>query len=194
MVPGAETPVETSALETPLLEFLVDQRLINGHKTMMIDLDRCTQCDDCVRACASTHGGTPRFVRNGPQYGPLLFAHSCMHCEDPVCMIGCPTGAIGRNQDTGVISIDANTCIGCKTCSESCPYSNIVMIQARDEAGRLAVDRNTQLPILQASKCDLCHHLPTGPSCQNACPHQALIRMDTSDPSKLNEWISRRAS
>lgn len=194
VVPSADTPVETSALETPLLEFLVDQRLINGHKTMMIDLDRCTQCDDCVRACANTHGGTPRFVRNGPQYGPLLFAHSCMHCEDPVCMIGCPTGAINRNQDTGVISINENTCIGCKTCSESCPYSNIVMIQARDESGRLAVDRNTQLPILQASKCDLCHHLPTGPSCQNACPHQALIRMDTSDPSKLNEWISRRAS
>ncbi len=181
-----------STLETSLVEFLVDERLINGKQTMMIDLDRCTGCDDCVKACAATHAGTPRFVRNGPQFGPLLFAHACMHCADPVCMIGCPTGAIARDQDSGVISIDAQTCIGCKTCSESCPYDNIVMIQVRDENGRATVDRKTQLPILQASKCDMCHALKTGPSCQNACPHQALFRIDTSETSSLEQWLERR--
>ena len=182
-----------STLETSLVEFLVDERLINGKQTMMIDLDRCTGCDECVKACATTHNGTPRFVRNGPQFGPLLFAHACMHCADPVCMIGCPTGAIARDQESGVISIDPRTCIGCKTCSESCPYDNIIMIQVRDEKGRMAVDRKTQLPILQASKCDLCHELKTGPSCQNACPHQALFRIDTSETSSLERWLLKRA-
>ena len=141
-----------SNLETSLVEFLVDERLINGKQTMLIDLDRCTGCDECVKACASTHEGTPRFVRNGPQFGPLLFAHACMHCTDPVCMIGCPTGAIARDQDSGVISIDSQTCIGCKTCAESCPYSNIVMIQVRDEKGRAAVDRKTISGYCSASR------------------------------------------
>ncbi len=182
-----------STLETSLVEFLVDERLINGKQTMLIDLDRCTGCDECVKACATTHNGIPRFVRNGPQFGPLLFAHACMHCADPVCMIGCPTGAIARDQDSGVISIDSQTCIGCKVCSESCPYDNIIMIQVRDEKGRAAVDRKTQLPILQASKCDLCHELKTGPACQNACPHQALFRIDTSETSSLERWLQKRA-
>jgi Fe-S-cluster-containing dehydrogenase component/CRP-like cAMP-binding protein len=181
-------------LDTSLIEFLVDERLINGKQTMLIDLDRCTGCDECVKACASTHDGTPRFVRTGPQFGPLMFAHACMHCTDPVCMIGCPTGAIARNQETGVISINPNTCIGCKTCSESCPYDNIVMIQVRDNKGRAAVDKKTQLPILQASKCDLCQKLTTGPSCQNACPHEALFRIDTSEAKTLERWLKKRVA
>lgn len=187
--PAAETP-----LETPLLEFLVDERLINGQQTMLIDLDRCTGCDECIKACATTHQGIPRFIRNGPQYGPLMFAHACMHCVDPVCMIGCPTGAIARNPDSGVISIDPNTCIGCKTCSESCPYENIVMIQLVDQQGRTMVDKESNLPILQASKCDLCQKLTTGPACQNACPHQALFRIDTSDTKPFQAWLSKKVA
>jgi Fe-S-cluster-containing dehydrogenase component/CRP-like cAMP-binding protein len=185
---------QASYMETSLIEFLVDERLINGKQTMLIDLDRCTGCDECVKACAATHHGTPRFVRNGPQYGPLLFAHACMHCTDPVCMIGCPTGAIARNQETGIISIDPNTCIGCKTCAQSCPYDNIVMLQVHDKQGRAAVDRQTQLPILQASKCDLCPTSTTGPACQSSCPHNALFRLDTSDVQVLNQWLKKRAA
>ncbi len=179
-----------SSLETPLVEFLVDERLINGTQAMVIDLDRCTRCDDCVKACADTHDGTPRFVRNGPQHGPLLFAHACMHCVDPVCMIGCPTGAIARDQDSGVISIDPNSCIGCQVCAESCPYDNIVMVQAKDRQGRAAIDQQTRLPILQATKCDMCHHLANGPACVSACPHDALSRINLSDADSLPAWFS----
>jgi Fe-S-cluster-containing dehydrogenase component len=192
VVSDAGKPLIANHELVSLVEFLVDERLINGKRTMMIDLDRCTGCDDCVKACAATHGGTPRFVRNGPQLGPLMFAHACMHCEDPVCMIGCPTGAIGRDSESGVVSINANTCIGCKTCSESCPYENIVMIQRTDSRGRLAFDRQTQLPILQASKCDLCHGIGSGPACQNACPHAALVRLDTSNVVSLTPWLGMK--
>ena len=54
-------------IETGLLEFLVEHRFVNGTQAMMIDLNRCTRCDDCIRACASTHDNNPRFVRNGPE-------------------------------------------------------------------------------------------------------------------------------
>ncbi len=180
--------------QTALLEFLVDKRLINGRQAMIIDTERCTRCDDCVKACAATHEGNPRFLRTGERFGPWMFTHACMHCEDPVCMIGCPTGAIGRNPDTGVISISPNTCIGCKTCCESCPYGNITMVEIRDEAGRQVVDQQTLLPILQATKCDLCQNLPSGPACQTACPHDALVRIDMSDLRKLGKWIERKAA
>jgi Fe-S-cluster-containing dehydrogenase component/CRP-like cAMP-binding protein len=194
IVPDFERDDRRSSLETPLVEFLVDQRLINGRRTMLIDLDRCTGCDECVKACASTHQGTPRFVRSGPQYGSLMFTHACMHCTDPVCMIGCPTGAIHRNPDTGVIAINPNTCIGCKTCSESCPYENIVMQQLKDDRGNEIIDATSKLPILQASKCDLCQSLSTGPACQNACPHAALFRLDTSSTQPLQEWLERKVA
>ena len=46
-----------------MLEFLVENRLINGTAMMIIDTDRCTRCDDCVRACASGHDNNPRFMR-----------------------------------------------------------------------------------------------------------------------------------
>ncbi len=181
-------------LEPALLEFLVDNRFMNGRQALLIDTERCTRCDDCVRACARTHQGNPRFVRNGPQFGPFQFAQACMHCVDPVCMIGCPTGAIARDTENGVISINPQTCIGCKVCAESCPYENIVMVQISDHRGRRLVDRQTQMPILQATKCDLCHTLPIGPACQTACPHDALVRLDMSDLRTLDQWMRRHAA
>lgn len=193
-VVDAPLDVDSHNVETGLLEFLVDQRLMNGRKTMVIDTERCTRCDDCVRACASTHGGTPVFVRQGPQYGPWMFAQACMHCEDPVCMIGCPTGAIHRDHQSGLVQINDQTCIGCKSCAESCPYENIRMIHASDEKGRAKVDQHSGLPILQASKCDLCSSAGGRPSCQAACPHDALARMDISEPEEVSRHMQRRAS
>lgn len=194
--PVLDAPLEKTKdnIETGLLEFLVERRLINGHQTMVIDTDRCTRCDDCVKACASTHGGTPVFSREGPQYGPWMFAHACMHCEDPVCMIGCPTGAIHRDSDSGLVKISEQSCIGCKTCAESCPYDNIRMVVSSDSRGRARLDEATGLPILQASKCDLCSSSGTaGPACQTACPHEALVRIDLSDVAKVSSHIQRKA-
>jgi Fe-S-cluster-containing dehydrogenase component/CRP-like cAMP-binding protein len=185
---------DEGGIETGLLEFMVDNRLMNGREAMVIDTERCTRCDDCVRACAATHGDQPLFVRDGVQYGPWLFAQACMHCEDPVCMIGCPTGAIHRDQDVGTININAQTCIGCKSCAESCPYDNIRMVVTKDEMGRQRIDQSNGMPILQASKCDLCSKAKSGPACQSACPHDALVRINLGDLSKVNQWMQRRAA
>jgi len=99
-------------LEQTTINFLMNNRTINGTAAMFIDTDRCTACDDCVRACASAHNNNPRFVRHGPEHDNLMVANACMHCVDPVCLIGCPTGAIHRTQD-GLVTIDDVTCIGC---------------------------------------------------------------------------------
>lgn len=195
------TPPETAPISsnansdhaTSLMEFLVDSRLVNGQQTMVIDTMRCTRCDDCVKGCAATHDGNPRFRREGPKFDRWMFAQACMHCVDPVCMLGCPTGAIHRDRETGVVAVNPSTCIGCSTCSNSCPYDNIVMVEIRDGAGRKVVDEQKGLPILQATKCDLCQTQPNGPACVAACPHDALLRIDLSNPAELNQIAERRA-
>jgi len=177
--------------KTDVIEFMVENRYINGTATMIVDLDRCTRCDDCVRACASAHGNNPRFVRQGKHISNLMIAHACMHCQDPVCMIGCPTGAIHRQTGEGQVVINDLTCIGCATCANSCPYENIRMVEVRSEQGAYIRDQETQKPIVKATKCDLCAEQIGGPSCQNACPHGALLRLDMKSPERLMDWISQ---
>jgi Fe-S-cluster-containing dehydrogenase component/CRP-like cAMP-binding protein len=186
---AAENP--KSEIDSALLDFLADHRFLNGTETMLIDLDRCTRCDDCVRACAATHDGNPRFIRQGPTHDHIMVANACMHCVDPVCMIGCPTGAIARDLDSGAIRINDRTCIGCATCANSCPYQAIRMVEIREPNGAFYVDAATQLPIAKATKCDLCASQLTGPACQAACPHDALVRMDLGKLAGLANWVAR---
>lgn len=194
--PAEKTTVPTTQ-ETPtgvdpsLLEFLVEKRFINGREAMVIDLDRCTRCDDCVRACAATHDNNPRFLRHGQQHGQYMVAHACMHCVDPICMIGCPTGAIARDRGDGTVQINDLTCIGCSTCANSCPYDNIRMVEIRDNTGAILIDEHSRQPILKAAKCDLCAEHSGGPACQRACPHDALVRLDLGNLGKLSQWVSR---
>lgn len=174
-----------------LMEFLVERRFINGTATMIIDMDRCTRCDDCVRACASTHQNNPRFIRQGPIHERFMIANACLHCQDPVCMIGCPTGAIHRTSAGGQVVINDQTCIGCATCANACPYDNIQVVPVRDGGGRIIRDLVKNKPIEKAAKCDLCVDQLTGPACVNACPHDAMVRADMRDMDKLSAWFQR---
>ncbi|HEX4120337.1 MAG TPA: cyclic nucleotide-binding domain-containing protein [Verrucomicrobiae bacterium] len=173
-----------------MLEFVTDNRFLNGTAAMLIDLDRCTRCDDCVRACAVTHDNNPRFLRHGPSSGKLMVANACMHCADPVCMIGCPTGAIHRDEFEGEVVINPATCIGCQICFNHCPYDAIRMVEIRNEEGEFLIDKESK-PILRATKCDLCVGQSTGPACQRACPHGALARVNMSDIDTFANWLKQ---
>lgn len=173
------------------MEFMAENRFLNGTKAMVIDMDRCTRCDDCVRACASTHDGNPRFLRHGPMIDNLMVANACMHCVDPVCMIGCPTGAIHRTSFGGEVVINPATCIGCTACANNCPYDAIRMVEIRSQKGEFLVDEEFQ-PILAATKCDFCVEQKSGPACLNACPHDALSRTDLTRITPLAHWLKRK--
>lgn len=178
-------------LSQSVLDALVDRRMINGQATMIIDTDRCVSCDECVNACAVTHDNNPRFIRHGPTHARLMFTNACMHCMDPVCLVGCPTGAIHRNPEDLRVLINDATCIGCATCADSCPYDNIRMVEVRGRGGGFIVDSVTRQPIVKATKCDLCVDQLGGPACERACPHDALIRVDMRDRGRLAKWINR---
>lgn len=179
--------------QTGLLEFIVENRMNNGRQAMVIDLHRCTRCDDCVRACASVHDGNPRFVRQGVAHDRLQVVQACMQCSDPVCMIGCPTGSISRDEETGVVQIHESICVGCGTCAASCPYENIRMTEVFDPQGRAYRDVQTNKPIQKATKCDMCSNQPSGPACVSACPHDALVRIDLTESKPLQQWLDRRS-
>jgi len=152
--------------------------LVQGTSMLAIDLESCTRCDDCVRACADTHGGRARFVREGAKHGNILIARSCYHCRDPVCLIGCPTGAIHRAGIDAVIEIDDSLCIGCGTCGGNCPYDAIVM---HDTGETWPEDMLPQAlrgqPRQVASKCDLCHDTGHEPACVSNCPQGCATRV-----------------
>ncbi|MBI1375253.1 MAG: 4Fe-4S dicluster domain-containing protein [Phycisphaera sp.] len=190
---GSAATTSSKQLNPGLTEFLVENRFINGTATMVIDLDRCTRCDDCVRACATGHTNNPRFIRHGVVFDHFMVANACMHCADPVCMIGCPTGAIHRTAEGGVVVINDVTCIGCGTCAASCPYDNIRMVDIRDEDNpdALLVDPRAGKPIAKATKCDLCNEHHGGPACQRACPHDALKRVDMRELEPHLPWLNR---
>jgi Fe-S-cluster-containing hydrogenase component 2 len=167
------------------LETALDDGLVQGNALLVIDLDSCTRCDDCVRACAETHGGRPRFVREGDRYGRLQVASACYHCRDPLCLVGCPTGAIRRAGIGEVVAVSEDICIGCGTCSRACPYDAIMMHDTGEIWPDIMVPEGLRgKPRLVASKCDLCHTRPQGPACVHNCPNGCAFRIGSLEEFK----------
>jgi CRP-like cAMP-binding protein/Fe-S-cluster-containing dehydrogenase component len=180
-----------SPTRSKLTEFALAKGLVQGSSMLVIDLDVCTRCDDCVRGCASTHAGRPRFIREGEKHGGFLVTRSCYHCDDPVCLIGCPTGAIRRTNVGQVVAVDDALCIGCGTCAGNCPYDAIVMY----DTGRMWPDDALPVhlagePRLVASKCDLCYTSEHGPACVTSCPHSCAFRIGSL--AELDDLVQGR--
>jgi anaerobic dimethyl sulfoxide reductase subunit B (iron-sulfur subunit) len=91
----------------------------------------CIGCRACEIACKDKNGlsAGPRFRRvqyiEGGHY-PDVFAYkvnvSCNHCAEPACLPTCPTGALFKRKDNGIVDIDSTLCIGCRRCEAACPY------------------------------------------------------------------------
>lgn len=160
----------------PLDHFLA-QGLMEAQSLLILDLEKCTRCDECVRACADAHDGITRLVREGLRFDKYLVATSCRQCKDPLCMVGCPVGAIRRRNSLEVIIED--WCIGCSLCARNCPYGNINMHPFEVAGGEeTAVAGHKKAAVKQkATTCDLCTEQKE-PSCVYACPHDAAHRVD----------------
>lgn len=164
------------SMEESRLDDYLEQGLMQAQSLLVIDLHKCTRCDVCVRACADTHDGVTRLLREGLRFDQYLVATSCRQCRDPVCMVGCPVGSIRRNESLEIVIED--WCIGCGLCANQCPYGNINLhpfpVQEASDPGETRAslrERN------KAITCDLCSHLRE-PACVTACPDDAAFRVE----------------
>jgi CRP-like cAMP-binding protein/Fe-S-cluster-containing dehydrogenase component/ferredoxin len=168
----------TTVQNVPVDSFLT-QGLMEAQSLLILDLERCTRCDQCVRACAEAHDGVSRLIRDGLRWDKYLVATSCRHCKDPLCMVGCPVGSIRRRNSLEIVIED--WCIGCGLCANNCPYGNINMhpfeVSVDDllNPGRKIAEVRTK-----ATACNLCPDQEE-PSCVYACPHDAAHRVNPRD-------------
>lgn len=97
---------------------------------MLIDLKKCIGCHACAVACKEAHGTPPKvtrahveieYVGNYPDVRMTAYPMLCMHCENAPCVEVCPTGASFKRED-GIVAINKDECIGCKSCMSACPY------------------------------------------------------------------------
>jgi Fe-S-cluster-containing dehydrogenase component len=164
---------------------------------MIIDIDKCIGCGNCVRACSEEnkvpegffrtwmeryvveHGKPP--VVESPKGGIDGFAplertdvkaffvpKLCNHCADSPCVQVCPVGATFDSPD-GVVLVDESYCLGCRYCIQACPY------------GCRYLHPQTQT----VDKCTLCYHRITKgltTACCENCPTGARQLVDFKNP------------
>ena len=119
-------------------------------------------------------GGSPIYAEDDPNLDALspaekqdLFAlerlvffylpRTCNHCLNPACVAACPSGAIHKRGEDGVVLIDQNRCRGWRSCIAACPYKKTFYNWT---AGK-------------SEKCILCFpRIESGqaPACFHACP------------------------
>lgn len=144
-----------------------------------VNTDICTGCKACMTACFDRNDlEVPQKFRKVYEFGggewtadetgaftstafTYYVSMTCGHCDSPMCMANCPTGAISKDPDTGIVSNDHEICIGCMTCEKTCPYGHPV-----------------QLADGLSHKCLLCTDTSEDgqpdPACAKACPVRAI--------------------
>lgn len=172
----AENRSRMSKLQNVPIDDFLKQGLLDAQSLLVLDLDRCTRCDQCVKACADAHDGITRLIRDGLRFDRYLVATSCRQCRDPLCMVGCPVGSIRRRNSLEVIIED--WCVGCGLCANNCPYGNINLHEFVVEGSR--ENGYQKATVRKATSCNLCYDHPE-PSCVYACPHDAAHRVNPPD-------------
>jgi Fe-S-cluster-containing dehydrogenase component/formate-dependent nitrite reductase membrane component NrfD len=144
----------------------------------VIDQRRCIGCHACTVACKEENRvplGAFRtwvkYVERGtfPETRRYFGVLRCNHCDHAPCVTICPTVALHRRLD-GIVDLDRDRCIGCKSCMQACPYD------------ALYIDPDDRT----AAKCHYCaHRVEVGlePACVIVCPEQAIVAGDLDDPA-----------
>lgn len=132
--------------------------------------DNCIGCHACESACSEKNDNPAHlafrsvgYVEGGsyPDYKRMNISMACNHCDDPVCLKGCPTRAYTKHAEYGAVLQDPETCFGCGYCTWVCPYNAPQLDPVKG----------------QVSKCNMCvDRLEVGlkPACVSACVGNAL--------------------
>tara|TARA_R110002126_G_scaffold6119_18_gene32328 strand:+ start:15634 stop:17184 length:1551 start_codon:yes stop_codon:yes gene_type:complete len=147
----------------------------------VIDHSRCIGCHACTVACKSENdvplGSFRTWVKyteagTFPEVNRSFAVLRCNQCSEPPCVEICPTTALTKSSATGIVDIDPDRCIGCKSCMHGCPYDALYINPGSGTA----------------EKCHFCAHrteIGLAPACAVVCPTEAIIPGDFDDPASL---------
>ena len=142
----------------------------NKQHSFYFNADNCIGCHACEAACSEKNENPAHiafrsvgYVEGGsfPDFQRMNISMACNHCDDPVCMKGCPTKAYTKHAEYGAVLQDPDTCFGCGYCTWVCPYNAPQLDPVKG----------------QVSKCNMCvDRLEVGlkPACVSACVGNAL--------------------
>jgi len=153
----------------------------------LVDIDLCIGCKACEVACKEWNGLEAEDTYNFGSYQShqdlsastwdlmrfkevdlddgdlawLIRKDSCLHCEDPGCLLACPAPGAIVQYTNGIVDFDQTKCIGCQYCVSGCPF----------DIPRF--DRSTK----KVYKCTMCVDRVAGglePACVKSCPTGAI--------------------
>ena len=148
-------------------------------KALVLDAGKCTGCKQCELACSFEHEGIFNVSRSRIRVFVFeeearFIPYTCTQCDQAWCMQVCPVGAITSDAASGVKSVNAATCVGCKVCTIACPFGTI----------------NYNAVSGKVEKCDLCGG---DPACARECPTDAITFIDSNlaGYEKMQGWAHK---
>ena len=179
---------------------------------MVIDTKACMGCTACAVKCKQSNNLPNQvwwnFIRSDsgrneimtgtyPNNSLTYYATACQHCANPSCEAVCPTGATHKDEETGIVLVDREACIGCQACIEACPYDVRTYI-GEEPAWYIDVVQGEQgIPAHKqgvVEKCELCYERVSRglePACVEVCPGRARFFGDLDDPkSEVSQMVA----
>jgi len=146
-------------------------------RRVYIKEDVCIGCHLCEVYCQLEHSRSKdlikAFKKESPkplprlrveENGAVSISVRCQQCNEAPCVQACITGALTRDLESGLVTVDEDRCIGCYTCMLACPLGAM-----KQDAGQKKV-----------LKCELCQGEET-PACVANCPNEALICVEVAE-------------
>ncbi len=85
--------------------------LAGGHKTGLLD-PNVRKMEESIRT---------EFEEVFMRYLPRI----CEHCLNPACVASCPSGAMYKRDEDGIVLVDQNACRAWRQCISACPYKKV---------------------------------------------------------------------
>lgn len=151
-------------------------------KYIFFDAAKCSACGACTLACMDQNDTDAAlgqlayrhtFVLENKAGAQGFYSVSCMHCADAPCVIGCPSGCLTKDSETGFTLYDTSYCIGCHSCAMACPYG----IPTFGTDGKM-------------QKCDACIERQRNgllPACVKVCPTGALVLLTEAEMAERQD-------
>ena len=112
-----------------------------------------TAADDPILAHMSEHVRM-EFEQTFMFYLPRI----CEHCLNPSCVSACPSGAMYKREEDGIVLVDQDACRGWRMCVSACPYKKVYFNHKTNKAEKCTLC----YPLIELGKPTICSETCVG--------------------------------